>query len=441
LTLKNLQQKEFLECESPEEFLENWSLQLVELKSKLEEINFVNSEFNENPTANSSSSNNNQLNLVESEVVKKITSLFQKKGNQTSSNNPSNEARKKENSLPNQKPNQKKKANSKNNLIILLPLGIPGMGKSTMLKQIKIVSEERNCSFRVLSNDETRRKLMDELQKKNKNKKVTHEELFEKTTKKTRNQFFKDLRAMIDQVSYMQEQDHIIFLDKNHPPQALDSTMSELQHISIPNVEIKVVAVIPLCYKNLRIHNKEYPFSENFILNCMSRAIKREGHQTLIGEPLKILNVVTMFVQQFRDFKFKGPSLSKLNIDYYIELPFTFENKEADENEIPANLSDALRALLKNYRFKELSGSGGENSIAYYSELSGLYEALQQTKSEFFKFVDPQYFGKFYADSLENIFKLFSEKRTPSLQNTPNSAMRPVKAEPVLDEEEKFQLE
>ena len=97
--------------------------------------------------------------------------------------------------------------------------------------------------------------------------------------------------------------------------------------------------------------------------------------------------------------------------------------------------------MLKNYRFKELSGSGGENSIAYYSELSGLYEALQQTKSEFFKFVDPLYFGKFYADSLENIFKLFSEKRTSSLQNTPNSAMRPVKAEPVLDEEEKFQLE
>jgi hypothetical protein len=430
-----------LECENPEEFLENWSLQLAELKSKLEELNFSNAEFNENPTGNWSGSNNNQLNLVESEVVKKITSLFQKKANQSTTNNPSNEARKKESSQTSQKASQRKKANSKNNLIILLPVGIPGMGKSTMLKQIKIVSEERNCSFRVLSNDETRRKLMDELQKKNKNKKVSHEELFEKTTKKTRDQFFKDLRAMIDQVSYMQEQDHIIFLDKNHPPQALDSTMTELQHISVPNVEIKVVAVIPLCYKNLRVHNKEYPFSENFVLNCMSRAIKREGHQTLIGEPLKILNVVTMFVQQFKDFKFKGPSLSKLNIDYYIELPFTIESKEADEMEIPTCLSDALRALLKNYKFKEMSGSGGENSIAYYSELSSLYEALQQTKSEFFKFVDPHFFGKFYSDSLDNIFKLFSDKRTPSLQNTPNSALRPIKADLALDEEEKFQLE
>lgn len=63
-------------------------------------------------------------------------------------------------------------------------------------------------------------------------------------------------------------------LDKNHPTNNLDATVSEIRHVIGKNC--RIVALIPECKSRLEIKGRfSYPFSKEFILTCVSRVLNR----------------------------------------------------------------------------------------------------------------------------------------------------------------------
>ncbi len=60
----------------------------------------------------------------------------------------------------------------------------------------------------------------------------------------------------------------IVFLDKNHPPSAIQPTIELIAKSSPTDFDVKIVALIPECYENFSIQEKKYPFSLTMIMNC-----------------------------------------------------------------------------------------------------------------------------------------------------------------------------
>lgn len=65
----------------------------------------------------------------------------------------------------------------------------------------------------------------------------------------------------------------MIFLDKNHPPNAINKTLQVINkariHVtSILEVDVKVIALLPKISPPLYI---DLPFSPNFVFKCIHR--------------------------------------------------------------------------------------------------------------------------------------------------------------------------
>jgi len=58
----------------------------------------------------------------------------------------------------------------KNQLLVVIPLGIPGMGKTTFVHILRQLLHLNQWEFKVLSGDEMRSNMMDEWMQRNKSK-------------------------------------------------------------------------------------------------------------------------------------------------------------------------------------------------------------------------------------------------------------------------------
>jgi len=244
-------------------------------------------------------------------------------------------------------PEQKKKKNIGKKVYILIPMGIPGMGKTFFLTSFKKYIEANDCYLSIISSDDIRKECMDKLAKAN--KKLTRDDLFAKTATEARNLFNQRLGELIFNSDKMGGKAHFIYVDKNHPPNAVPGALKIIQENSNDLLDISIIALTPAiegeCFK-FEDHDKKirYPFSTNFFFNCLDRVQSRADHQTLSGEGAKSAAVMMTFFNLYRNVKLNAESIMKNGFHKVLSIPFTNEQEKPD---IPEELVKVFIKILR----------------------------------------------------------------------------------------------
>lgn len=137
------------------------------------------------------------------------------------------------------------KKNYENDVTVIIPLGIPGMGKSTIHEELfskHFNKSSHEVKYTMISNDEIRKNLVKEHQKQNPNKSI--DEVFQSTRHLLQDHF---LQSLGDAIINKKHKQQVIFLDKNHPPPILRKVVEYLNEIQKNESKIKItkVALIP----------------------------------------------------------------------------------------------------------------------------------------------------------------------------------------------------
>ena len=106
-------------------------------------------------------------------------------------------------------------------IVVVLPIGIPGMGKTTFINdQLKGFFPEDQVSIQVVSNDQHRKRMVDLYIERNPSK--TKLDAYDQTHQQTAKAFSQALLDALHHALNSKEHEyHLIVLDKNHPPSAL----------------------------------------------------------------------------------------------------------------------------------------------------------------------------------------------------------------------------
>ena len=266
---------------------------------------------------------------------------------------------------PQEKPTspQEPLTHSQNLLYVVLPIGIPAMGKSFLINSL--LREQLGCSLSVVSSDKVRAKCMEEYMQRN--QKANKNTAFERTAKPARKQFFQQVAAALVSNHYP----HIVFLDKNHPPNAIDFTLNEVRKNKPSQVNLKFVMLTPYCRDPFVLNRDSefqqvYPFSLSMLVQCLLRARDRDLHETLEGDVYHKMAVVLMMFQLYQGF-----TLDQLGegFDFRIEVPFTDE-----DHRVNPDLKDMVENVLNCFK---------PNTLPKKHQIVNLVETLMSFGSQF----------------------------------------------------------
>ena len=268
--------------------------------------------------------------------------------------------------------------NGKRKLLIMIPLGIPAMGKTTFIKTLKEVLTLKGGSISVVSSDVVRKEIIDNLRSLHPD--WSEDKLFDSSTKKAKVGFDNRVKETINSLDPKEPGAHLLFLDKNHPPERVTPAIEALEEMKLSQkFDVRYIAVLPKCLKGLKTYRLEFPFSATFLLNCLKRAINREGHETLQGNEIKVGSVVLMFFKLYKGFKLK--MLQQYGLHHYIELPFTYEDAESDEK-IPEHLRELLYQAIDNMRPNDAQFLQNQEVIEFLKEFLKLDLQFKQPDSK-----------------------------------------------------------
>ncbi len=238
---------------------------------------------------------------------------------------------------------------------MLMPMGVPGLGKSTLVESVRGYCMKNGISFLQVSSDDTRREKIDELMSKN--KKLTLDEAFQRSGKSAGSSFFKTLENMMKTRYKRQEANEVIFIDKNHPPNVWDKTVNGVIRASCPpGIELRVVAVVPHCRSRYHYKKTESsPFSYLCLLQCMSRALKRSDHPTITSatEPAKVVEIVHDFASFYKGVRFDTTLKVRAQVDGVLKLPFTQEDN-FDPTSYENDLLPLSSKIMHSYKGERL---------------------------------------------------------------------------------------
>jgi len=297
------------------------------------------------------------------------------------------------------------KLKPKKKVYVIVPIGMPGMGKTYFLEKFRKTVEGSSGELSIISSDIVRKECMDRLARSN--KRLTFEQLYEKTGKDARNLFNDRLRDLISKSDQRKKcKAHFIFIDKNHPPNAIKGTLDLIRGSSY-HLDLEIVALTPKMKDRESVmrydeegKSHQYPFSTNFFFTCFDRVQQRKEHETLPGSGAKTAGVLIMFLHMFRNVNLTSESLASNGFHKHFEVPFTNETGDAV---IPEDLMEALYNVLR-------ATKPGEKC-----EDQGLVNTLNENyeKAEV-KFANPE--AGFVEECVE---KFFQEQIQPNLAKIP----------------------
>lgn len=269
-----------------------------------------------------------------------------------------------------------------NELIVIIPMGIPGMGKSTVERRMQKLVEEIGINFYSLSSDEIRRKEFDDYEKINVILNYNRNEVYKATSKVSSQKFFEGIKDILKKIGNEKNEKckkNLFFLDKNHTPNIIGATTNFLKSNCPKNINMKIIALLPNCSDNYFKHgehlNNEYPFSAQFFFICLKRCLNRETHETLTGDALHIFQVVLKFFNIFRGFKFKANTLKVYDIDNYTYLDFHVESENFYKT-VSSTLIKSLAKCLETFT----PGYDAENSPILQDFLDEFYKTQIEEK-------------------------------------------------------------
>ncbi|KAM3140763.1 hypothetical protein pb186bvf_007168 [Paramecium bursaria] len=228
-------------------------------------------------------------------------------------------------------------------IIGIYPMTIPASGKSVLTKGISKYYEQNNqVQFYQVSSDEVSRQLIDEYMAKNPG--ASFDEAFERGRGNYKQTYNKQIQNICDNIRNSNKKTFIIFFDKNHPQNAIKGSQDVLNK----NFQGVIhVGVIPKIEKPLGGNL----FSISYLISCIQRAIKRKNHETLQGGESKVAAVVISFFKFFSNL-----NKAQLDFDHIIEIPFTVENAEKEQqfrDQLMPDLKELFRQKSPDDMIKE----------------------------------------------------------------------------------------
>ena len=204
-----------------------------------------------------------------------------------------------------------------NEVVLVVPMGIPGIGKSHICPYMKTISEDSGWHFSSISSDLITEEVMSE--HTSKNPKLEKKLLFQKSYKKSKKLFEQTLSNLLAQ----KLDKHLIYLDKNHPPNAIYGLRETLNRSLCKETNLKMIALVPECKNFIELTSSYLELSESLIYQCMLRLKNRVNHPTLDGSLEDKLKVFLIILSFYKNFSFE----SCISLGFYkvIKFPFTDE--------------------------------------------------------------------------------------------------------------------
>lgn len=290
---------------------------------------------------------------------------------------------------------------NKKKLIAFIPVGIPCMGKSSFSGVFQSFFTNEGYEFHTISSDLINKELIDEETKKNAGKKnLDFEEIKDKIAKKFKNLFILRFSTLIKTINASANLLHILFVDKNHPPNGFEKAVTLLKIDLKKTIDLKIIAIAPKIVNPLKIGHNEYPFSLNFLFTCLARSLARKDHETLKGNPIKVFDVILMFFNMYRGVKINKSILENIGFDYLIRLSYVREDETSE-----GKISDEIKKNIKE-------------CIQKKGNLSNLVKTIQEenlvlpeiTKEEFLEEIQEEW--KKFMNFLEEKQKIDDEKES-----------------------------
>ena len=280
--------------------------------------------------------------------------------------------------------NQKKKYTSSNSvsneieqsysnvkqIIVLIPMTIPGNGKTYFINQLKPILEKYNIVYRDISSDLIRRRVMDGMMARN--RRITEQEAFAKSGKTANFKFEDELQETFKSLYYdTKVKKAMIYIDKNHPTNAINRSTEPIRKFLKDNfdssfkLDLKFVALIPDCVNNFEFAKNNsinsIPFSLSYFIQCYLRVKHRNDHPTLNGNSKNLISIFGMFIQNFINLKLNENSIILYQkLDKAIKLPFT---DEVEEDQLPPDLVKCAREFFVTLVSNDKGGYSYNNNI------------------------------------------------------------------------------
>lgn len=219
-------------------------------------------------------------------------------------------------------------------VIVLIPMTIPGNGKTFFIEQLIPMMKEYSIDFYTLSNDKIRREVMDEMISSNR---MTEAEAFASSGKKANYIFEQKLRKTFQEIYWNKSSNKaLIYIDKNHPPNAIYRSTEGIKDFLRNNfnsqikLNLQFVALIPLCVNHFSYGKSDFiPFSLSYFIQCYLRVKHRRDHPTLNGGSKELIPIFGMFIKNFNTVNLNDNTLiNHYKLDKVIQLPFTDEMTE-----------------------------------------------------------------------------------------------------------------
>ena len=238
-------------------------------------------------------------------------------------------------------------------IIVLIPMTIPGNGKTFFIDQLQTLIEKYGINFYSIGSDLIRREVMNDLMRKRRG--MSEKEAFEKSGRIAGYKFEEELVNTFSEIfKDKKNKNSIIYIDKNHPPNAINRSTEPIRKFLETNVntsfklDLQYVALIPDCIKYFEFGENStsfIPFSISYFIQCYLRVKHRFDHPTLNGDTKNLINIFGIFISNFINV-----SLTENNIIMFqklnraIKLPFT---DEIEEEALPKDLVDAGRKFFE----------------------------------------------------------------------------------------------
>ena len=239
-------------------------------------------------------------------------------------------------------------------ILVVLPLTLPGCGKSSLigLSCSKLSSESCLCS--VISSEAIR---VEALKKYSAMPlEFAHKKSTPDYNKEFNNQLSKllcNIESLLNTPLEDPKMVHVIFFDKNHPPDALGKSIMYFfaifrlcKNMKIPkNTILKIGGLYPQCKTHIKDKVSEFPFSYSYLISSTLKGLKKkDASGTLLGKPMgHILAVTVKFVKLFLGFSFKKDFMKHFGVDELIEY---FSEPEPEEGVITEEIKKGIISIM-----------------------------------------------------------------------------------------------
>lgn len=273
-------------------------------------------------------------------------------------------------------------------IIVLIPMTIPGNGKTFFINQLKPILDKHGISFHTISSDLIRRGIMDNIRKRDSRK--SEQEAFRESGKSAGYAFENELKETFKKIYYDTTiKKAMIYIDKNHPTNAINRSTEPIRKFLQSNydssfkLDLQFVALIPDCRNDFEfMKNKtlsHIPFSLPYFIQCYLRVKHRMDHPTLNGDVKDLIGIFGIFIQNFINLKLNEDSIIMYQkLDKAIKLPFT---DEIEEDQLPADLvkcgRDFFASLITNER-------GGNNNWSNRNVVTPIAERFEYMINKYF---------------------------------------------------------